>query len=212
MAQREPVKRRPVAVVVLAAGLSRRMGQAKLLLPCGGQTMLGRTLAQISAAAVGPVAVVVGAYAAQTAAEAQRHGLPCYLNEDYAAGQSGSLRVGLQAVPPGHGVMFALADQPFVRAESYRRLAEAYATGDAPLVAPLSPQGRRGNPVIIAPQLFAEIAALSGDAGARLLLQKHRQQLLLLPLDDAGLYLDIDTPQAYAKYCVDKGADHESMD
>lgn len=191
---------RPMAGVVLAAGESNRMGRAKLLLPLAGDSILGRTLANAIAGGISPLSVVGGAYFAQVAKVAKAKGLPCLLNQDYALGQSTSLIVGLQAAPPGYGVMYILGDAPFVAPASYAALAAAYGQSDALIVAPQGPDGRRGNPVIFAPQLFAEISLLSGDVGARGLLEKYRRETLLLPLDDAGLWLDIDTQQEYERY------------
>lgn len=192
---------RPCAGVVLAAGESRRMGAPKLLLPLAGDTVLGRTLANSMAGGISPLTVVCGAYAAEIAAQAQAKGLPHLYNSAYASGQSSSLIAGLAAVPQGYGAMFILGDQPFVMPQSYAALAQAYAQSEALIVAPQYPGGRHGNPVIVAPQLFAKLRLLSGDTGARALLQQYQEQTLFLPLEEQGMYKDIDTREEYELYC-----------
>lgn len=191
---------RSLAGIVLAAGESRRMGRPKLLLPLGDDTVLGHTLANALAGGVSPLIVVCGAYATEVAAQAEAKGLPCVFNAAYGAGQSSSLIAGLRAAPRDHGLMFILADQPFILPASYAALAAAYRHSQALIVAPQCPDGRRGNPVIIAPQLFAEINLLRGDTGARLVLEKYHSSILFVPLDDEGLLMDLDTEADYRLY------------
>ena len=193
---------RPLAGVVLAAGASARMGSPKLLLPWGDDTMLGRTLANAIAGGIDPLTVVCGANAAAVAAEAKAKGLPWLHNEDYAKGQSTSLICGLKAAPPGFGILFILGDMPAVQPQSYAALADAYRESEALLVLPVNAKGQRGNPTVWAPQLFPEIARLSGDTGARELITKYREQTLLLTLDDAGIFTDIDTPDDYERSTI----------
>lgn len=189
---------RPLTGVVLAAGTSRRMGCPKLLMPWEGDTVLGRTLTKAITGGISPLTVVCGAQAELVAAEAVVKGLPWLLNKDYAQGQSTSLICGLEFVLPGSGVMFILGDMPAVSPQSYKALADAYCESRALIVVPVNSEGRRGNPTVWAPELFAELKRLSGDIGAREILEKYRAQTQLLPRDDSGLYTDIDTPEDYA--------------
>lgn len=190
---------RAVAGVVLAAGESRRMNCPKLLLPWNDDTVLGCTLANAMAGHVKPLTVICGAEAEAIAAQAAAKGLSWLLNENYALGQSTSLICGLKAVPPGYGVMFILGDMPVVLPASYRELAAAYRESGALIVAPVNSAGQRGNPTVWSPEVFSELEGLSGDNGARELLEQYRQQTLLLPLNDPGLYTDIDTPEDYRR-------------
>jgi molybdenum cofactor cytidylyltransferase len=173
------------------------MGSLKLLLPWEGDTILGRTLFNAMTGGVGPPTVICGARAQAVVAEAEAKGLPWLFNEDYIKGQSSSIICGLQTVPLGFGVMFILGDMPAVSPQSYAALAAAYAESRALIVVPVNSEGQRGNPTVWAPQLFPEIARLSGDIGARELINKYWEQTLLVILDDPGLYTDIDTPEDY---------------
>jgi molybdenum cofactor cytidylyltransferase len=100
-------------ILLLAAGLSRRMGRLKQLLPLGNTTILGVTLDNILAARVGGVIVVVGAGSSQPRLIAEQAGIKVGENPFYRQGMSTSLSAGLQAADPAcNMVMVALADQP----------------------------------------------------------------------------------------------------
>ncbi|MCL1975756.1 MAG: nucleotidyltransferase family protein [Firmicutes bacterium] len=188
---------RPLFGIVLAAGESRRMGCPKLLLPWEGDTMIGRTLIKASDGGIDPLTVICGAEAAAVSEQAAAKGVPWLINEDYKKGHSTSLICGLQAVLPGHGVIFILGDMPSVLPQSYRALAAAFQKSNALIVAPVNSKGKIGNPTVWAPELFGDIRRLTGDKGARGLMHKYKKQTLLLPLEDEGAYTDIDTPQDF---------------
>jgi molybdenum cofactor cytidylyltransferase len=176
------------------------MGSPKLLLPWEGDTVLGRTLANAKAGGLHPLIVICGSEPGAVAVEAKAKDVPCIINQDHSQGQSTSLKCGLKAALSGYGVMFVLGDMPAVLPQSYAALAAAYAKSRSLIVVPANMQGQHGNPTVWAPQLFPEIAQLSGDTGARGLMKKYREQMLLLPLEDQGLYMDIDTPEEYFSY------------
>lgn len=177
-----------VGAVVLAAGEARRMGAAKLALPFGRATMLEATLGAVAAAGL-PALVVLGAHAEQLRPLAGS--LPTVAAPDHGLGLAHSLRAGVAAVPAGwSGVLVVLADMPFVQPATYRRLAEALATG-AVAVRPVH-AGRPGNPAGFARSLFPRLLALAGDRGAAALLTGPEVQAIAV--DDPGIHRDIDTP------------------
>lgn len=200
MEQRQRIKR-TAAGVILAAGEAKRMGCSKLTLPWQGETILGRTIENAKAGGVWPLTVVSGAYHAEVEAVAQAKGLPCLYNAAYATGQSSSLQCGLAAVGQDSGVMYILGDQPLVPPALYAALLSAYAESAAWLVAPCGRQGRRGNPVIVAPQLFDDVRRLRGDVGARVLFTRYEEMALLLPVAEAAIHIDIDTVAEYERQC-----------
>src|SRR5262245_61921762 len=112
--------------VVLAAGASTRMKRHKLLLPFGGEPLVRRTVREGIAAGFQDVLVVLGHEHQLTAAALD--GLACrhVVNPDYATGMGSSFRTAVAALEGSSAAMFALADQPFVTADYYRRLAETY--------------------------------------------------------------------------------------
>jgi molybdenum cofactor cytidylyltransferase len=101
-----------------------------------------------------------------------------------------SLACAARAAGRQDGYLVALADMPFVRRSSIAAVRDALAAG-APLVAPYF-RSRRGHPVGISGAFYSELVALSGDEGAKRLLEKHSAQKI--PVGDPGVVRDIDTP------------------
>ena len=87
--------------------------------------------------------------------------------------------------------MVGLADMPLLRPTTLKAMASAMT--DNPLVAPVY-RGRRGHPVGFGAQFFSSLCRLQGDSGARSILQRYKQLLYLLPVDDVGVLLDVDVP------------------
>ncbi len=177
-----------VGALVLAAGLSRRMGAAKLALPLGGRPVIAATLVAVDAAGL-PVLMVTGAHADVVRASAPS--VPVAHAKDHALGLAESLKAGLAAAPPAWGaVLVVLGDMPFVRPETLRALADALGAG-ASAVVPVE-GGRRGNPAGFARATWPALMALSGDQGARPLLDGL--DVVEVLVNDAGIHRDIDVP------------------
>jgi molybdenum cofactor cytidylyltransferase len=180
---------------LLAAGESRRWGaDNKLLAPVDGKPMVRHTAEAILRSAVRPVLVVTGHEA--TDIQAALAGLKLFFHHapDFANGMSASLKAGVAAVPGAcTAVLICLGDMPFVRADTFDRLADAHAGQTA-----LFPtyQGKRGNPVLLARSLFADIMRLTGDQGARAILKSIPERVAELAVDDPGILRDVDRPDA----------------
>ena len=188
-----------VAAVVLAAGLSRRMGGNKLLAEIEGVPLVARCVRAVLASRARPVVVVTGHESERVRAALAGDGLRFAQNPEPEAGLSASLRVGLAALGPGvAGAVVCLADMPWVTSAHVDALLAAFeADARHPICVPTW-QGRRGNPVLWPARHFAEIAALSGDRGARALLAAHAAEVCYVPVGDAGVTRDVDTPDALA--------------
>ncbi len=116
---------------------------------------------------------------------------------DHAAGLSASLRAGIGAVPDwADGVLVCLGDMPLVRAATMDRIIAAWAPSLGRTIIVPTWQGRRGNPVLWDRCHFARMAALSGDAGARRLLDAYAGEVAEVAVDDPGVLVDFDTPAA----------------
>jgi molybdenum cofactor cytidylyltransferase len=176
---------------------------SKLLLPFPEKPMVAVTAEHLrQAGCFAPILVVTGSRQAEVRAvlEASDAG-PLTLVEapDYADGLSRSLIAGIKhaLTLPLDGLLIALADMPLVGAEDLRALAEAFdpAAGRAVIVPTV--QGQRGNPTLWARDLLPEMLALTGDQGAKRLMDRFPDRLLELPRDNPGLLADLDTPEAY---------------
>ena len=188
---------KPVAAVILAAGESRRMGRAKLLLPWGDGCVLDAVLDAVSAAPFDMRLLVSGACREQVEAVARRHGVACRHNPDFACGQSTSLIAGIDAIPPGCAAMFLLADQPLIPASLLQRMSEVYQQTEAPILRPRAADGSKGHPVLFAPALFPEQRRVSGDVGGRPVLQAHKDEIAYVQVADGSIWQDVDTPEDY---------------
>lgn len=188
--------RSAIAAVVLAAGMSRRMGeQNKLLAPIQGVPMLVRVVEGVLASQAHPAIVVTGHDRA--AVEAAVAHLPVRVahNPACAAGLSRSLAVGLAAVPgPCPGALICLGDMPQVPPAVLNALIAAFdpAAGRAICVPVVGEE--RGNPVLWARRFFPEMAALTGDTGARSLLACYETLVCRVPVLAPGVLEDIDSP------------------
>lgn len=183
----------PAAGIVLAAGGSSRLGQPKQLLAWQGEPLVRRVARTALESGLSPVMVVTGAYGEQVAQALEDLSVTIIHNPAWEAGQSTSVRAGLSALPKEIGsAIFFLSDQPFVTAELVGKILWAHSRSLAPLVAPRV-AGRRANPVLFDHDAFAELGALSGDAGGRSLFERY--PTVWVEWDDPSLLEDIDTPE-----------------
>jgi molybdenum cofactor cytidylyltransferase len=121
------------------------------------------------------------------------------VNDDYAAGLSTSLKLGISALPAGvAGALMVLGDQPFVTAAHLDALSDAAARNVGRIVAATF-GGRRASPTYFPRGFFAELLAVTGDIGGREVIGRHRDHVASLELDDPVAALDIDTPTEYER-------------
>jgi molybdenum cofactor cytidylyltransferase len=191
-----------VAAVVLAAGRSTRFagdqpGATKLIAELQGKPLIRHVAEAALASKARPVIVVTGH--ARNFVQDALADLPLTFvhNGDYTTGLGGSLRTGVKSVPENaSGAVVLLGDMPFVTAELINRLIKTFEDAEgADAIVPLT-QDRRGNPVLIARSLFPAVSRLSGDEGARRLLQEPGIQVVEVPVPGNAAAADIDTQEA----------------
>lgn len=188
-------------VLLLAAGRSSRMGgDHKLLREVDGQPLVRRTLARLEKAGF-PIHVVVDPANAALVEALEGCGHEIVPAPDAAQGLSASLRAGLAALPEdAPAVIVALADMPEIDARHLQQLAAAHdPESGALIVAPVAPNGKRGNPVLFDRRYFEPLAQLTGDRGARALIDAEADAVVTVPAD-AGVLVDLDTPEAWADW------------
>lgn len=184
-----------VSGVILAAGLGRRMGTVKQLLPFHGKPLLQHVIDAARASRLENLLLILGHAHDQVLPQLDTHGFEVIVNRDFAAGQSSSVRAGLEHRADADGIMYLLGDQPLLSADTINTLIDCF-LGERPWAAVPVHRGQPGNPVIIGRPLMADLAALSGDIGARRLLQKS-QFVRRVEIDDPAILRDVDTMDDY---------------
>jgi molybdenum cofactor cytidylyltransferase len=181
--------------VVLAAGASTRMGEHKLLLPVGGEPLVRRVARAVVDAGFDDVLVVAGHEHAKVVAAVEGIGIRHVVNADYATGMGSSFRTAVTALGDTEAALFALADQPLLTANEYRRVLDAYRSGSRGIVS-VRYGGVTAPPHLFARSYFPELARLAH--GARPVLQRHADDTVILEFP-AGMLLDVDTPEDYER-------------
>lgn len=186
-----------LAALVLAAGLSSRMGRLKPLLPLGDASLLGRAARLFHAAGIADILAVTGHRADEVRGEAGRLGLRSVHNPDFETGMFSSVQAGLEALPPGLDGVFVLpVDIPLVRPATVRRLIKRLPESPTQVLVPAF-DGEPGHPPLLRPAAVDAALAWTGAGGLRAALAALDTELL--EVADAGVLFDLDTPEAYAE-------------
>jgi molybdenum cofactor cytidylyltransferase len=188
------------AGILLAAGLSTRFGPAvsnnKLLYPfTGNKPMLLVSAEKLARVLPGSIVVInQDLLSPQSQLQANLHKLDLriVINEQPERGMGSSIACAVRASSDATGWLIMLADMPYINEGTIRLLAGRLQHADS-IVAPEYRQ-RRGHPVGFGQQYKDELWALNGSAGARDIINRHKDRVELVPVDDAGVITDIDTP------------------
>jgi molybdenum cofactor cytidylyltransferase len=187
-----------IAGVVLAAGLSRRMGRAKMLMPVDGRAIVRHAVESVLAGGVDSVWVVTGPDVEPVEAALAGLAVQIVVNPAPEEGQASSLRAGIAALPASvDAVLIALGDQPALAPSIIPALLAARRTSPKLIVAPRYRDGQ-GNPVVFKREIFPELLRLTGDQGARPIIQKEPARVEWVELD-LPMPPDVDTPADYEK-------------
>ncbi len=188
--------------VILAGGASSRMGRPKALLPIGteGETFLSRVAATLRAANLDDVLVVVSPDLLEMSSRLPPGAPPLgvVVNTHPERGQLSSLLAALRVVdrPGVNAMLVTLVDVPLVSVETVTALLAAHRRTAAPIVRPAR-RGRHGHPVIFGARVFADLRRANPELGAKSVLREHASEIVDVDVDDAGAFIDIDTPEAY---------------
>ncbi|MBI4987345.1 MAG: NTP transferase domain-containing protein [Rhodocyclales bacterium] len=184
-----------VAALVLAAGQSSRMGGTnKLLAEVDGVPMVLRAVNAALASKAASVTVVLGHEAEMVETLLAGRKVTIVRNPEFAQGMSTSLRAGIAALPvEAEAAVVLLADMPRVNAVHVDRLIDAFEAKQPAIVVPQR-NGKRGNPILWPREFFARMQAVSGDKGARGLLEEHPQRIRSIEMGDDAIHADVDTP------------------
>ena len=200
-----------ISAIVLAAGASTRMGQAKAALPLGqtGETVLSRVVKTLLDGGAPNLVVVAGAHV-----DAVRAAMPVtprarlIEHAGWQSGQLSSLLAGLAAIddPLLEAALVTLVDVPLVRSSTVAGVIAAWRRTRAPIVRPARPAAslsaggqRHGHPVMFDRSVFVDLRSADPNIGAKAVFATHRDRIVNLEVEDAGAFEDIDTPADYER-------------
>lgn len=202
-----------VSAVVLAAGMSTRMGRNKLLLTFRDKPLVVHAVDTLLASKAGEIIVVLGHesqkvwdqledYAGPVSNGGQRRLVRLVKNPDYRDGLSTSVRTGVQAVSPeAEAIMIYLADQPLLEPGDVDRIIAAFATAkvnDKMIVVPFF-KGERGNPVLLDASLRDSILGIVGDVGCKGVIKRYPEKVYAIEMENDHVVRDVDDVQAYER-------------
>lgn len=185
-----------IAAAILAAGASRRLGRPKQLLMIGGTTLVELVIDRVCASRCDRIGVVVGAYAAEVVVRVPRRGVEIVENVAWEEGMASSIRAAT-AWARSHdasGLLLCVVDQPRLSTRHLDALIDEFRRCSGTVASRYD--GTLGVPAIFGSSSFAELAALTGDRGARRLLARPGTRAL----DWADGAVDIDLPTDHAAY------------
>ena len=189
-----------IAAVVLAAGLARRMGRQKLLLQLQGKAVVRWSVEHVLRY-VEDIVIVTGPEDTAIREALADLTVRFAVNPRPQDGQGTSIAAGVAALKPWTtAALIALGDQPRMPDAVVPALLEAFKRTGKAIVAPVY-QGVQGTPVVFSSDVFGELRALKGDAGARAVVKENPERVATVAFDLA-MPPDVDTPEDYAKLHV----------
>lgn len=189
-----------IAAVILAAGMSTRMGSVKQLLPWKNDTMLGSTIDLYTKSEVDKIIVVVGYCAAEIIKTLKDKPVKWVINEEYETGMASSLRAGIKALQEEERIcLIGLGDTPLLQVSTIKDIIKTHRKYGNKVVAPYY-RGKKGHPILITSELYAELLNVQGDVGARTVINAQYDEVYPLEVDDEGVIIDLDTPESYRTY------------
>jgi len=194
-----------IIAVILSAGESSRMGRPKALLPIDGVRFIERIVATLKSTRVDEIITVLGHNAEEMRQKVSDLPVKIVVNQDYKQGQLSSLIAAIRCIESGENhhrvdaILVHLVDHPYINVDLVNLMIDRFYETKQLIVVPRY-RGRRGHPVIFSRALFAELLAAPLDQGAKTVVHAHRDQTLEIDTDDAGVTVDIDTPEEYRKH------------
>ncbi|WP_455661151.1 nucleotidyltransferase family protein [Pradoshia sp.] len=190
-----------VGAIILAAGMSTRMGTPKFLLPIQSQPMIHYPIKLALQQNLSPIIIIAGKYLNEIKEATRVFPTITYIhNESYQTGMASSLKKGIEGMQgKADAAMIFLADQPFIPGSVVKSMLEAYMDGG--LIIRPSFAGQDSHPVLFDASLFPLFAKLQGDEGGRRIINHQPpSSVKRLFFQDQEAGLDIDTPEVYQKY------------
>jgi len=209
-----------IALTILSAGESRRMGQPKALLPFPEnfpsahsqcvktpKTFLEHLIEVTRHPRANILRVVVGAHAEEIRAQAKLGADELVVNEEWRRGQLSSLQAAIRSLPEGttEGMLVCLVDHPLISAPLVSLLVETFERDKNKIVIPTY-RGKRGHPVIFPRALYAELLGMRENAseniGARAVVRAHATDVDEVPVSEEGVIINLNDPETLRRFSV----------
>jgi molybdenum cofactor cytidylyltransferase len=182
-----------VHAAILAAGPSTRFGSPKQLVRLAGTPVLHKAISNAALVAGHSVTVVLGAHARDIAPALRQSAAAVVVNRDWEEGIASSIRAAVHAAPSGcEGLLLVLADQVAVTGDDLKRLYAAWRRHPVLIAAALY-GGAPGLPAIFPRWAFTDLLQVRGDRDPRLVIRRNVDQVVRIPIQNAGI--DLDTPE-----------------
>jgi molybdenum cofactor cytidylyltransferase len=190
-----------LAVAILAAGESRRMGTPKALLPYRGKTFVEHLIEVTRHPRVGVLRVVLGAGAADIQEKLRLDAGSIVLNENWSQGQLSSIQAAVRSLPDGttEGLILCPVDHPLISVELVAHLIGRFDSDGSRIVLPTY-HGRRGHPVIFHASLYEELLQASPEVGARQVVWAHSRDVEEFPTEEEGVLLNLNDPETLKRF------------
>ncbi|PEZ80594.1 nucleotidyltransferase family protein [Bacillus sp. AFS017274] len=192
-----------VGAIILAAGMSIRMGEPKLLLPLRGQPLFLHAIDSILGSRMQPIYLVAGKYIEEIRQDSEDYPeLKIIHNPNYADGMSTSLKLGVQSIKEHvDAVMIFLADQPLISRNIIQSLIDKYIECKDEGVRIVRPKykGEAGHPILVDAVLLNEFHSINGDQGGKSIIKKYDAVTETVSFDNSMWGFDIDTPEDFQK-------------
>lgn len=190
-----------INVIILAAGLSRRMGQEnKLLLPFDGSTVIETTIKNILKAELGHITVVVGHEKELLTPILKNYPLSIVPNFDFETGMTSSIQAGVKSCLNNDPYMICLSDMVLLQPADYQYIKTAFLDifkrDDKAIIVPVFNK-KRGNPVVFSAFYRSEILALTDTEGCKPIVQAHADSVHFIEMPTDSILKDMDTKEDY---------------
>lgn len=190
-----------IALIVLAAGESKRLGQAKQLMEFGGKTLVEHIVDAGLSSKCSPIILVLGAEYERIKCKVERRPITILQNPQWSSGMGSSISLAAQflqkELPEIAAAIIATCDQPFLYSSILNSLIDVFEKENCPIVAS-SYDGSKGVPALFASQLFPELQDLSADKGAKQIIQNAGAKARHIEFPEGNI--DIDTKEDWQAF------------